>query len=117
MRTPKIIDSLTRGGKMPRGTANKPGDTRVSPNGYHYTKTKERWRLTHHLIAEEALGRRLEPNERVSFRNGKKTDLRLENIMVQEKGFASWRRRLAILEAKRDEIEADIAEAKKALGL
>lgn len=105
---------------MARGQSVGVGATRVSQNGYHYTKVEDRgdgkpgWRLTHHLIAEKKLGRKLREDERVSF-IGKKTDLRPENIRVDERGQGSVRRRLAQLEARRDEIQAEMDKLKAEL--
>jgi len=106
---------------MARGQNVEVGATRVSQNGYHYTKVekmpdtdKPGWRLTHHIIAEQKLGRPLRQDERVSFK-GKKSDLSPENILVTEKGQGSQRRRLAQLEARRDEIQAEIDAIKAEL--
>jgi len=92
----------------------------VSANGYHYTKAidpktkKECWRLTHHIIAEQTLGRPLRDDERVHF-IGKKTDLSPENIKVVEKGRGSMRRRLAQIEARIAELQAEADEIRKEL--
>jgi uncharacterized protein YgiM (DUF1202 family) len=100
---------------MARGQNVPVGTTRTSQNGYHYTKVeddgsgKPGWRLTHHLVAEKHLGRKLREDERVSFK-GKKTDLRWENIIVSEKGQGSQRRRKAQLEARIAELQAELDE-------
>lgn len=97
---------------MARGQRVEVGQTRVSQNGYHYTKVeqdgKTSWRLTHHLVAEKKLGRPLREDERVSFRNGNKSDLRPDNIVVSEKGTGSVRRRKAQLEARIAELQAEL---------
>jgi len=67
-----------------RGTPAAIGDTRISQNNYHYTKTESGWRLTHNILAEEQLGRPLRSTERAGFKNKDRTDLRLENIYVFE---------------------------------
>lgn len=96
---------------MPRGKESQIGDTRVSPNGYHYTRTESGWRLTHHLVAERILGRPLEPDERVQFKDSKK---RLDvanmekNIDIILKGKSSLRRRKAQLEARIAELQAEL---------
>lgn len=101
---------------MARGQNAEVGATRISQNGYHYTKVKDAgmgkpgWRLTHHLVAEEKLGRRLRENERVSFQNGKKRDLRPNNVIVSEKGKSSIRRRKAFIEARIEELQAELDE-------
>lgn len=90
-----------------RGKAARDGDTMVSANGYHYTKVDGKWKLTHHIVAEEMLGRSLHASERVIFINDK-TDLSPENIRVVKKGKQTLQKRLAQLEARRDEINNEI---------
>ena len=67
-----------------RGREAKVGATRVSDNGYHYTKTESGWRLTHHILMEEKLGRPLKKRERVYFSDGDRTNLVAENLEVKE---------------------------------
>lgn len=98
---------------MPRGSAAKPGDTMVSQNGYHYTRTKTKWRLTHHIVAEEELGRSLQDNERVTFKDGDRTNISPDNIIVTAKKNSSLRKRLAIVEAKIAELQAERRELMK----
>jgi hypothetical protein len=95
---------------MPRGFTSKEGDTRVAQNGYHYTRTAIAWRLTHHILAEEILGRPLKTEEMVSFKDGNKKHLDINNIEVSVKGRKSVKARLAYLYAKRDELEAEIKD-------
>lgn len=96
---------------MARGQLAQEGATRVSANGYHYTKVGNKWRLTHHLVAEKKLGRSLREDERVSFKNPKnKLDLSPENIVVTEKGQGSIRRRKAQIEARLSELQAELDE-------
>jgi hypothetical protein len=95
---------------MARGKRSAVGDTRVAPNGYHYTRTEEGWELTHKLIAEQKLGRKLLPNERCRFKDNDRTNLTPDNIIVYEgkpKGSASERARL---EARIEEMQARLAE-------
>ena len=80
----------------------------VSKNGYHYTKQGSRWRLTHHIVAEKKLGRDLREDERVSFLNGNKRDLHPDNLLVTVKGKASIRQRIARLEARISELQAEL---------
>jgi hypothetical protein len=68
-----------------RGKAASPGDTNVSQNGYHYTRTETRWRLTHHLLAEEMLRRPIKDDEQVYFLDGDRTHLVMDNIGVRPK--------------------------------
>ncbi len=100
---------------MARGKAATIGDTRTAQNGYHYTRTADGWRLTHHIIAEERiLGRPLKEDERVVF-IGDRKDLRPDNLKVIEKGKASIRRRIAALEARKAEIQAELDLLRKDL--
>jgi hypothetical protein len=91
-----------------RGSRSEVGETKVSKNGYHYTKTEERWRLTHHIIAEENLGRELNDNERVVFVDGDRTNLDPDNIEVRRKNTASLRKREAHLVARIQELQAEL---------
>lgn len=95
---------------MTRGKNAEVGDTYVSANGYHYTRAKSGYRLTHHLLAEEILGRELRSNEMVRFKDKDKTNLKKSNIQIIEKGSASLRRRRAVLEARIDELKAELEE-------
>src|SRR6266540_1974038 len=104
---------------MPRGQPSKVGERTVSANGYTYEKTEAKWKLVHHIIAEEVLGRPLGKNELAKFKNGDRKDLRPENIIVVRKGSnKSPQARLAIVEAQiadlvaeRDIIRQEIKEA------
>lgn len=111
-----IMESLELEETLPKGVKSEPGETRWSPNGYHYTRTETEWRLTHHIIAEEHLGRPLSPNEMVLF-IGAKTDLRWENLRVVQKGTTSARRKLAKIEADIAELEAQREILRRELGL
>lgn len=103
---------------MARGSAAEVGATRTAPNGYHYTKTEDRgWMLTHHLTAEKMLGRRLRDNESVRFVSPKykREPYNEKGLRIVIKKTGSLRRRLAQLEARRDEIDAQINELKAEL--
>lgn len=101
---------------MARGQAAQNGATRVSQNGYHYTKVEGKWRLTHHLVAEQKLGRPLREDERVGFKNPKdKLNLDPSNIIVTEKGTGSIRRRKAQIEARMSELQAELDEINREL--
>lgn len=97
---------------MARGAKAELGDTYIAANGYHYTKAAlnghEEFRLTHHILAEQELGRPLREDERVVFLDGNRSNLDPDNIAVRVKGKATARRRLAQLEARKLEIEAEI---------
>ncbi len=94
---------------MTRGQVSEVGETRTSANGYHYTRTEDGWRLTHHLIAEKQLGRRLKEDERVSFKDKNKKNLDPDNIVVNLQGRSSLHRRKAQLEARIEELKAELA--------
>lgn len=101
---------------MPRGVPAADGTTRISPNGYHYTRKGGRWRLTHHLVAEKMLGRPIDTDkEMVRFRTGNKLDLRPDNIEIIPKNKSTARKRLANIEAKIDELVAQRDELKSEL--
>jgi hypothetical protein len=101
---------------MPRGKAAQEGDTRVAPNGYHYTRTATEWRLTHHIVAEKyILGRPLREGERVTFRSNDKSNLDPSNIHVTIQGRGSLRRRKAQLEARIRELQAELDSVNKKL--
>lgn len=105
---------------MARGALAPLGSTRVSANGYHYTKAidpatnKECWRLTHHILAEKKLGRPLREDERVHF-VGSKSNLSFDNIKIVERGRGSLRRRKAQIEARIAELQAELDEINKEL--
>jgi len=70
---------------MPRGQKAEVGATRIAPNGYHYTKSDEyNWRLTHHIVMEEKLGRSLLAHERVLFMDGDRSNIEEDNLEVRE---------------------------------
>jgi hypothetical protein len=96
---------------MARGRTANPGDTRVSPNGYHYTKTDKKWELTHRLTIERHLGRPLAEDERCKFAPGFDKAKDYNNpaaILVYKIKEQSAGSKLANLYAKRDEIQAQI---------
>lgn len=108
---------------MARGSNAPIGSTRVAPNGYHYTKVEDAgdgkpgWRLTHHLVAEKKIGRKIQSDERVSFHNGKRADMRPENIRVSKKGSTSVHRRKAQIEARINELQAELDDINQQLGI
>jgi len=97
---------------MPRGKPSKDGDTNVAKNGYHYTKVDGHFRLTHHIIAEQALGRSIEPDETVSFADNDRTNLDPTNIVVSRRKtslngkIAALTARILELTAERDRLVA-----------
>lgn len=67
---------------MPRGETSELGSEKVSQNGYTYVKTPTGWRLKHHIIAEETIGRPLRGDERVLFDDHKKDNFDPNNLTV-----------------------------------
>jgi uncharacterized small protein (DUF1192 family) len=93
-----------------RGKASKIGDTRTSPNGYHYTRTPQGWKTTHTILMETKLGRPLAANERVRFVDNDKTNLDPDNLKVFTVREGSKARRIAQLKAKIEDLQAQLAE-------
>ena len=101
---------------MARGQRSTVGEERVAPNGYHYVRCEEGWRLKHHLIAEVVLGRPIKTDqELVKFKDGKRDNLDPKNIEVIPRKTGSLRRRKAVIETRIEELEAELAEINKAL--
>lgn len=89
------------------------GARRISQNGYSYTKVStegpNQWRLTHHIRAEEKLGRPVDTSvERVIFIDGDRTNLHYDNIKVVAKGKGPLTRRRADLEDRIRELQAQL---------
>lgn len=94
---------------MARGKAAVDGETRVSQNGYHYTKKDGKWELTHKLTVEEALGRKLATNERIRFKDGDKTNFEdPDNLIVYVVREKSKNARIAYLESKIEEFQNEL---------
>lgn len=93
-----------------RGKKSKTGTTRVAPNGYHYTKVKDKWKLTHHIVMEKKLGRRLKNNERVYFVDGDRTNLAADNLEVRAVKAKTKESVRARLEAKIEDLQAQLEE-------
>ncbi len=89
------------------------GDTRTSSNGYQYTRTATGWKLSHRLVVERELGIEIRPNERVRFVDGDRTNLSPKNLVVYEVKIKTNNRKVAELEAKRDDLDAEIAELRE----
>ncbi len=89
------------------------GDTRTSRNGYQYTRTETGWKLSHRLIVERELGIEIGANERVRFADGDRTNLSPENLVVYEIKNKTNDRKVADLEAKRDDLEAEIEQLRE----
>lgn len=71
---------------MGKGKRAEVGDENVAVNGYHYVKTSTGWKLKHHIVAADKLGRELTKTDRVSFKDGNRTNFHPDNIIVREAG-------------------------------
>ena len=89
------------------------GDTRTSRNGYQYTRTETRWELSHRLVAERKLGHTIGADERVRFIDGDRTNLSPDNLEVHKVKAKTNDKRIAELEAKVEDIEAEIEELRE----
>ena len=99
---------------MTRGRKSKTGDTRTAANGYHYTRTKSGWELTHRLTASRKLGRELSFDERVRFADGDRSNYNdPDNIRVYKIREASTAKKRARIEARIDELQAQLDELEK----
>ena len=98
-----------------KGQKAEVGDTRWSPNGYHYTKTADRgWILTHRLVKEEQLGRQLEADERVRFADGDRSNYKdPDNIIVYKVKQGSNARRIAQIEAKIEQLQLELESLRR----
>jgi len=98
-----------------RGKPAREGDRYVSQNGYSYTKVDGKWKMTHHIVAEEMIGRPIAEDEQVRFKSNNRLDLRPGNIEVVKRGKTSLRRRKAQLEARIEELQAQLDLVNKEL--
>jgi hypothetical protein len=83
------------------------GHEYTSANGYRYRRVQGRYRLVHHIIAEEQLGRPLLPTEGVRFKDSDRTNLDPKNIEVRIKGGGRVRARLAAVQERIRELQAE----------
>jgi uncharacterized protein YaiI (UPF0178 family) len=97
---------------VPRGKTQVNGATRISQNGYHYTKTKTGWQLTHRLILEKLLGRPLAPGEQATFKDRDRRNLSPDNIVMRTVHSGTLQKRQAQLEARLEEIQAELDHVK-----
>lgn len=109
-------DEFQQEREVSRGYASQIGDTRVSPNGYQYTRTKNGWELTHKLIVERTLGRKLEKNERIRFKDKNRENLHPSNLVVTITTQKSKASRKARIEAKIADLQAELAEMERDSG-
>jgi len=82
-------------------------------NGYWYRKVNGKWKLMHHIVAEQTLGRSIDTAcERVVFKDKNPGNLSPDNIEVREKT-GGKQKRLAMLRAR---IERDQEELRELRG-
>lgn len=96
---------------MPRGKAAKIGDTYVSANGYHHTRTASGWILTHRKIAQDRLGRALSKDEYVAFADGNRENLDPKNIVIRQRNSdkgKSIRSRIRQKKARIEELQEEV---------
>lgn len=91
---------------MPRGNPAKVGDTNISDNGYHYTRTAEGWRLTHHIIAEAKYNRKIDKDVTVRFVDGDRRNLNQDNIIIKPIVVKDTRKK--ILQRRIRELKAEL---------
>ena len=92
---------------MPRGHASEVGERRKQQNGYWTVRTEDGWRFEHHVIMERVIKRPLVANEMVKFRDADKDNLHPDNLILALKGTSSARRRLAVVEQRIKELNAE----------
>jgi septal ring factor EnvC (AmiA/AmiB activator) len=103
---------------MPRGKKSPDGEEYIAANGYKYRKVDGKWRLLHHVIAEEQiLGRPLLPSESVRFKSPDKLDLRADNLEVVVKHIGTLQKRKARLEAQIEELQAQLADVNEQIAV
>jgi hypothetical protein len=100
---------------VPRGVVAKDGDKRTAPNGYSYTKVDGVWRMTHHVMAEEKIGRRLRADEGVRFKDNDRRNLVPENILVVVKGSLTVQKQITYVEARIQELQGQLVELRAKL--
>lgn len=66
-----------------RGERSKVGETRVTQNGYHETRTADKWERTARIVMAKYLGRPLGKNEWVRHRDGDKLNHNKDNLYIQ----------------------------------
>ena len=93
-----------------RGRKSQIGDTRMAPNGYHYTRTANGWELTGRIVAGEKLGRELRPDERIRYLDGDRANNDPDNVEVYVVKERSKAKRKAMLEAKIEALQAELED-------
>ena len=92
---------------MPRGKPSPDGSTYTAKNRYHYTKQDGKWRLTHHIIMEEILGRPLAANESVRFIDGDRTNRKPSNLKLNRKHLITIEHRIEVIDGRIAELQSE----------
>lgn len=96
---------------MARGKKAADGDEYVAQNGYKYRRVAGKFRLVHHIIAEQKLEREIDTKaERVVFVDGDRTNFDPDNISVLPKSSNSARR-VAQIEHRVEELMNEYVDA------
>jgi hypothetical protein len=99
---------------MPRGKRAEIGDRTVNKNGYEFVRTEEGWKGAHIIVMEQHLGRPLEPNEYVAFKNGHTPPITLDMIELRKRGDRKSRAsRIAEIEARIEELQGELEHLKR----
>lgn len=91
--------------------AHKPeGSEFTAKNGYAYRKVDGKWKLIHHIIAEQKLGHALDTQvHRVSFADNDRSNLHPDNIIIAEKKGGKLKR-IETIKAKISLLQEELAE-------
>lgn len=90
---------------MARGRKSAIGSRTTNANGYTYEKTENGWVPAHHLIAKEKLGRPLNQDERVAFKDGDHRNISTDNIIVVKKRSMGLEAQIARIEAQIESLQ------------
>ena len=105
---------------MPRGQLAQVGEEKVNKNGYRYVKVEGRgWISAQQLVAEEVLGRELEPGDLVRIPDKtKRSNPTKDDIVItlrDERQKGSTKSQIAKLEAQIADTEDKLAFLKEEL--
>jgi hypothetical protein len=94
------------------GKQSPEGSEYTAANAYRYRKQGGKWRLLHHIIMEEKLGRPLEKGERVFFKDGNRENLDPDNIDCRPI-MTSKAKRIRQLEDRIEELQTELDQLRK----
>lgn len=58
------------------------GEENKAANGYWYRKVNGKWKLKHHIVAEQILGRPINGSDRVTFKDNDPDNLDPSNLNI-----------------------------------